>query len=172
MVGTRKLAKALGVSPSAVTKAVKEKRVTPACLNSKGDPQFIVEEARQEWLEKTAPLDSTGRCGIRTSDENTPTKDKKDAGDIARYNKARADREEAEAEKALLELGRLKQTLLPAVEVKVVWTQLMKGASQKFSGLPVHMLSRFPGLTADGRDYMRQRIREILDDLADWNLDE
>lgn len=170
LVGTRALAKALGVSPSSVTKAVAQNRIVPAIRDAKGRAKFVIADARRQWLANTAPLDSTGRHGIKTEDEGGEGKAEKNS-DISRYNKARADREEAEAERALLELEKLKRTLLPADELGVAWTQLLKGASQKFSGLPVHLLSRFPGLTPEGRDYLHQRIREILDDLAAWNLE-
>ncbi len=46
--------------------------------------------------------------------------------------------------------------------------QFLRAASQALSGLPAKQLSRYPGVTPEGRDFLTNEIRAILDGLAAW----
>ncbi len=40
--------------------------------------------------------------------------------------------------------------------------------NQSLAGLPVKLLSRYPGLTFEGRDFLTEELRAVLDDLGKW----
>jgi hypothetical protein len=168
LLGTRKLAKALGVVPSAVTRAFKEGRITPAEHDKKGNPLYDLEPTRRQWRSNTAPRASTGQPGIAPAPDNTVAPNNGDSN-LDRYNKARADKEEAIAAQEMLKLAELRKTLLPKDKMVAAFTQFLRAASQAFSGLPARVLSRHPGLSPDGRDNLTEEIRIILDDLSRWS---
>lgn len=156
LLGTRALARAMNVSPGAVTKAVKEGRLTPAKIVN-GRPLFDLDATRKQWR----PLTLTP--AIADADD--------DGGDDnARYRKARADKEEELAAQEKMETGRKKRELVPADEIVGVWAELLRAFSQSLSGIPQKTLSRFPGLTSEGRDFLIEQLRLILDDLSVWEM--
>lgn len=160
LVGTRALARLLGVSPAAVTKAVREGRLTPTEIVD-GRPMFDPEEARNEWRPDVAPPPVEGDDGDDT-----------DTDDNARYRKARADKEEAVAAQETLALEQMRGNLLPREEVSLSFTQFLRVANQALSGLPAKMFSRYPGMTQAGRDFLFDELRAVLDSLAEWEAAE
>jgi len=160
LVGTRELARRLGLSPSAVTKAKKEGRIQPAA--TKGTRKlYDVDDVRRKW----APLSTAPPDSPPPDSEGAPGEL---ASDNERYAKARADKEEALAAQEALELETLRGSLLPRDEITLSFTQFLRVANQSFSGLPAKLLSRYPGLTPDGRNFLIEEMRGILDGLAEW----
>lgn len=158
LLGTRALARALGVSAPVVTKAARDGRIQPAKVLN-GRALFDLDAVRQIWSPAGAeppPVDDG-----EFTDGTEPT-------DVQRYNTARADREEALAAQEKLELARMQGDLLPRGEVALAFTSFLRVASQAVSGLPAKTLSRHPGLTPAGRDFLAGELRTILDDLAAW----
>lgn len=154
LVGVRALAREFGVSHSAVIKAVKECRLTPAAVERDG-PKFDVEAARAEWRPSVPTTTDDDECG--------------DDDDNARYRKARADKEEAVAEQEKLKLAQLRRELLPASEVVMYWTNLIQAFGDKSRGVAPKVFSRFPGLTEEGRDFLTEELRTMTDDLSVWS---
>lgn len=164
LVGTRELARRLQVSPSAVTKAVKEGRIKPAASKG-GRNLFDVDECRRTWILAPSKLSSPPPP---PGEEDVPGAA---ASDNVRYAKARADKEEALAQQELMELETLRKTLLPRDELVMTFTQFLDVASQRLSGIPTKLLSRFPGMTPAGRDFLKDELRGILDGLGQWRPD-
>ncbi len=156
LLGTRALARALGVSAPAVTKAAREKRIQPAKVLN-GRALFDLDAVRQVWSPAGAepPADAEAVQNGDTSD-------------VQRYNKARADREESLAAQEVLELEKMRGALLPRDEVALSFTQFLRDTNQSLAGLPVKLLSRYPGLTPEGREFLTAELRAILDDLGKW----
>lgn len=154
LFGTRALARELGVTPPAVTKAVKDGRIAPAKIDGKR-ALFDLDEVRVKW-QPNALQSGTEDIGDSNNDDNV------------RYRKARADKEESLAAQEKLALGEMRKELLPASEVVAVWTQLLRAFSQTLSGMPPKLLSRYPGLTGEGRDFLTEMLRQAVDDLSAW----
>ncbi|MCD8139462.1 MAG: hypothetical protein LUE17_06750 [Planctomycetaceae bacterium] len=158
LVGTRELARRMGVSSAAVTKAMKDGRITPE-RNEGKRPLFSEQAVRAVWSPASIPPPPP--AGDDAEQKSTDS-------DNQRYYKARADKEEALVQQELLELGRLQKELLPASEIITVWSQLLRACSQNLSDVPQMLLSRFPGLTEAGRDFLQEQLRTVLDDLSAW----
>lgn len=156
LLGTRALARALGVSAPAVTKAVREERIRPSKVLN-GRALFDLDAVRTVWTPNRVEPPAEGEGDASG-----------DATDVQRYNKARADREESLAAQEALELEKMRGALLPRDEVALAFTQFLRVANQSFAGLPVKLLSRYPGLTPKGRDFLTREMRMILDDLGKW----
>lgn len=153
LLGTRALAREIGVTPAAVTKAVKEGRVTPTKVTRSG-PLFDLASVQAEW-----------QPALRSAKDG---EDDADCDDNARYRKGRADKEVALAGQEKLKLGHLEKELLSASELALVWSQMLGAFSQKLSGLPPKLFSRYPGLTEEGRNFLRDEMQAALDDLSRW----
>lgn len=163
LVGTRELARRLGVTAPAVSRAVREGRLQPAATKD-GRKLYDVEEARRKW----APLSASPAPAPPPPSPEEDDVPGANASDNERYAKARADKTEAEAAQEGLKLAEMEKSLLSREELVLSFTSCLRVAGQGFSGLPARLLSRFPGLTPAGRDFLATEIRAILDDLAKW----
>jgi hypothetical protein len=164
------LARALGITSAAVGQAVKRGKITPTVILEDGRKLFDLDDVRLEWTPGSA-----GREGVKepapapymAAPVTAATPDE-ELSDVQRYNRARANKEEAVAQQELLSVGKMRSNLLPREEVALAFTQFLRSASQSLSGLPAKLLSRFPGLSTDGREFLTAEIRAVLDDLAMW----
>jgi hypothetical protein len=173
-------AAALGVTVSAVYKAIKEGRLT-AVTASDGTIRVNSTTMRDEWIRNTnstrvrvgqgvRPLRSRESKPLRPREERVPQTDNritKTHEAIPDYDESRARTEHLKAE--LLELDRKTKEgrLVPLEEVQAKWVEIVVQARTKLLGIPTKAKQRLPDLDVDAINVLDDLVREALEDLAE-----
>lgn len=148
----RAYARHRGVSPEAVSKAVKTGRITTE-PNGKIDP----ERADQEWDANTDPSRNAPRAPkIHDNDEASRTP----ATGLPPYSQSRAIREAYEARLSKLDFEVKSGKLINADEVRVVAFNASRMARDKMMGLPDRVSSILAGIS-DGHEINKLLSAEI-----------
>lgn len=157
------LARRLGVSETAVRKAVDVGRIIPALVDANGRRWFIEETARAQWTRNTLPEKETGTTRV-VGDH---------AFDDGKLNitKAKALREASQAEMNVLKMKRMKKELVDADEVARSWEKHIVDVKQLFLAFPVKLKMHFPSLTNEDLTLIKGWIVDILETLAKGCLD-
>lgn len=194
LISIREAARRLGVSDTAVHKAIKAGRVAVAGKTDSGRPLMDWTDTQRRWLansdvSKRSHVGSKG-SPVRANDPpprvQLPTSSRMDdgpdaggdlgagltAGDGPRsgrgpgYAQARAAREVFQAKLAKLEYEQKVGKLIDADEVKVAWFKHITAAKTKILGVPAACKSRCSDLPLEVVATIEQVCREALEDLA------
>lgn len=166
----RELARRLGVSETAVRKAVADGRLSPAKLDERGRKLFDEDLARNQWHVKTLP--QTDTCLPKVGAPAEPPPDP--VCELAFGKKlgpadARAARDASTAEINILKLKRMKRELVPAEDVARLWEKHAAEAKRLLLSLPMELRLHIPALNADNIQLIEDRLIGILDTLSAWN---
>lgn len=176
-ISLRAYAKRRGVSPEAVSKAISDGRLRESVVFVDGQPKIAsYEVATIEWTANTRPrIDNPHPhrpepAQPRADDvalEMSPTEA------IARYNVARALREESAARResaladiAELEAGEKKGELVPVAEARADVIDKFTIVKTKILGVPTRVGQRVPHLAAEVVPVIDALLREVLEELA------
>lgn len=190
LISIREAARRLGVSDTAVHKAIKAGRVVVASKTESGRPLMAWEDTERRWLansdvSKRSHVGGRGSA-VRAKDAprvNLPTSDRMDeadpAGDIGGdgpksgrgpgYAQARAAREVYLAKLAKLDYEQKVGKLIDADEAKLVWFRHITSAKTRIMGIPAACKSRYSDLPLAVVAIIDQVCREALEDLASGN---
>lgn len=195
-ISLREAGRRLGVSDTAVRKAIKDGRVTSVTKNpGNGRPEVMWPAARDEF---TGNSDTTRRSHVgsrggasRAADYaqkpevELPTNDRLDelpeladgsagasgtagpkSGRGGQYNQARAAREVYQAKLAKLEYEQKIGKLVDADEVAAKWSKMIAAAKTRIMGIPAECKSRLSDLPLEVVAVIDTACREALEDLA------
>jgi hypothetical protein len=189
-ISIRETARRLGVSDTAVHKAIKAGRVAVAGKTDSGRPLMDWEDTERRWkansdVSKRSHVGPQGsarraqdapRVELPTSSRMDEAPD--DGGDSiqsgdgprsgrgAGYAQARAAREVFQAKLAKLEYEERTGKLVNADEVKVAWYKHITAAKTRIMGIPASCKSRYSDLPLAVVAVIDQVCREALEDLA------
>lgn len=166
-------AKHRGVTPAAVTTAIKSGRIASAVVTQNGKQLVDLEKADELWQRNTlqqppaakpgpAPERPTARQ-LRDLIESLPE------DDIPDLNQSRARREHYQAEKARLEALQGRGELVPAADVKAQAFALARQVRDALMGIPDRLAPQLAA-TQDARvchHLLGEEIRVALRGLAD-----
>lgn len=191
LISIREAARRLGVSDTAVHKAIKTGRVSTASQTGSGRPLMDWSDTERRWL-ANSDVSKRSHVGARGSPRraddaprvNLPTSDRMDEGpgapdtgqDIggdgprsgrgAGYAQARAAREIYQAKLAKLEYDERVGKLIDADEAKVAWFKHITAAKTRIMSIPAACKSRHGDLPLAVVALIEQVCREALEDLA------
>lgn len=164
-----------GVSPAAVTTAIKTGRIRAAVVTRNGKELLDRDKADELWGKNTLQQ-SPGSGGARLAPVSTPTDEQLRSlieglpeDQIPDLNDSRARREHYLAEKARLEALRGREELVPAADVKAEAFALARSVRDGMMRLP-DRLAPLLAATLDAREVHRmltEEIRIALRGLAD-----
>ena len=193
LIGIREAARRLGVSDTAVHKAIKAGRVTVAGRTEKSQRPLVAwPQAQTDWLansdgSKRSHVGSTGsprraadpvpdvalpvsaRPDEAPAQETTPTMGDAPIGRQAQgpsYAQSRAIREAYQARLAKLEYEQKSGKLIDADEVKITWFKHIKAAQTRIMGVPAACKTRVPDLPLVLVATIEAIVREAMEDLA------
>lgn len=171
LISGRELARRLGVSETAVRKAVVAGRLTSAETDLKGRNWYTEESARKQWAVSTRPEKSTGRAHVVDADDAAETKSPAatSSRSVRSLNEEQARHIAIKAETDALKLQQMKGELVRVDDVAKVWEKQVEQAKRMFLALPKEMKMHIPRLTVDDTTLIENRIVAILNDLAAWN---
>lgn len=181
-------ADALGVSRTAVYKAIKQGRL-PVIRTADGRELIKSETLREDWFANTmakigvGPKPPAGEKAFppprpkhqREEQEfpiDEPKRDRSlaapEPGDIVPdYNESRARTEYLKAELLELERKEKEGLLVRAADVQAKWIEVLTISRTKVLGVPSKAKQRIPDLTQDQIAILEDIIREALEELAD-----
>lgn len=189
LISIREAARRLGVSDTAVHKAIKAGRVAVAGKTDSGRPLMDWPDTERRWLansdvSKRSHVGSRG-SPVRAQDAprvNLPTSDRMDEGSQGdgaelgtdgprsgrggSYAQARAAREVFQAKLAKLEYEERTGKLIDADQAKVAWFKHITAAKTRILGIPAACKSRYADLPLAAVAIIDQVCREALEDLA------
>lgn len=192
LISIREAARRLGVSDTAVHKAIKAGRVTVAGRTPTSDrPLVSWPQAQTDWLansdtskrshvgskgsprrsadpEPDVKLATSGRPDEAHTPETTPVGGdnlpRTSAGPS--YAQSRAVREAYQARLAKLDFEQKSGKLVDADEVKIAWFKHIKAAQTRIMGVPAACKTRVPDLPLAVVATIEAIVREALEDLA------
>lgn len=191
-VSIREAARRLGVSDTAVHKAIKAGRVDVAGQTAGGRPLLDWEDTKKRYqansdVSKRSHVGSRG-SPVRANDApqvKLPTSSNMDEGDTPSgediggegpksgrgpgYAQARAARELYEAKLSKLKYDKEIGKLIDADEAKVAWYKHITAAKTKIMGIPAACKSRYSDLPLHVVALIEQACREALEDLSSGN---
>lgn len=140
-------------APSAVTRAIKEGRITTIQVD--GREMIEVAVADIQWGQNTrARVDSTSASAVTQAPPDPP----KDAGTSTSYDEARRRRETAEAHIAEMKQAEMEATLIRVDAVRAAWAAKITGARDALLQIP----SRIAPVLAAETDLVR--VTGLLED--------
>lgn len=163
------------VSQEAVRKAIEAKRITTVLEN--GKVRIDPEVADIQWARNTDSKQSeranAGKLKNAPPSGESPGKGRESAAGGDDYFAARARRERADAEKAEIELERLRGTVVDAAGTRNAAMALGRMLRDSLMGLPVKLAPEFASMTDafEIERHMEAALRRILDDLARASAD-
>ena len=191
LISIREAARRLGVSDTAVHKAIKAGRVNVAGKTDGGRPLMDWPDTERRWLSNSDPSKRShvgSRGSSRREDDaprvNLPTSNRMDEGDAGAdlgsadaarsggtgrgpgYAQARAAREVYQAKLAKLEYEQKIGKLVDADEVKVAWFKHITAAKTRILGIPSACKSRYADLPLAVVAVIEKVCHEALEDLA------
>lgn len=169
LITGRELARRLGVSETAVRKAVKAGRIRPSKINAKGNNLFIENVARAEWNRNTMPEKSTGRKVA-----GAPPSPLADVGEslslpVLSAHEVRAVVGQQQARILAVKADVAEKKVVDIEAVAKIWERQVEKAKRLFLALPVELRMLFPSMTNDDMSLVENRIVAILNDLAAWD---
>lgn len=182
-ISIREAARRLGVSDTAVHKAIKAGRVVVAGKTDSGRPLMDWADTERRWLansdaSKRSHVGSQG-SPIRSQDAprvNLPTSNRMDEGASVvepgtgarggSYAQARAAREVFQAKLAKLEYEERIGKMIDADQAKVAWFKHITAAKTRIMGIPAACKSRYSDLPLAVVATIEQVCRDALEDLA------
>jgi hypothetical protein len=184
LISIREAARRLGVSDTAVHKAIKAGRVSVAGKTDSGRPLMDWSDTGRRWLvnsdaSKRSHVGSRG-SPVRAQDAprvDLPTSNRMDEGATAggepgtgmrggSYAQARAAREVFQAKLAKLEYEERTGKLIDADQAKVAWYKHITAAKTRIMGIPAACKSRYSDLPLAVVATIEAVCREALEDLA------
>lgn len=161
LISLRAYARHRGVSPEAVSKAVKGGRIKEAVVFVRGAPKISdVEIADREWEANTRPS--------AASPAPLPLPD-----DVPNYNVSRALREAAAArrENALADLAEIEvaeklEEVVPVEEARAHILDKFTIVKTRILGVPTLVAQRLPHLAEEVVPLLTELLREVLEELA------
>lgn len=188
LISKSEAADALGVSRTAVYKAIKQGRL-PVIRTADGRELIKSETLREDWFANTmakigvGPKPPAGEKAFppprpkRQSEEqelpvDEPKRDRSlaapEPGDIVPdYNESRARTEYLKAELLELERKEKEGLLVRTADVQAKWIEVLTISRTKVLGVPSKAKQRIPDLTQDQIAILEDIIREALEELAD-----
>lgn len=190
LIGIREAARRLGVSDTAVHKAIKAGRVTVAGRTEKSDRPLVAwPQVQDDWLANsdTSKRSHVGSKGSPRRDADPvpavplPVSARPDEvplrappaaqaeqrqSNAPSYAQSRAVREAYQARLAKLEFEQKSGKLVDADEVKVRWFKLVTAAKTKILGIPAACKTRVADLPLAVVTAIDMVCREALEDLA------
>lgn len=190
LIGIREAARRLGVSDTAVHKAIKAGRVTVAGrTESSQRPLVAWPQTQDDWLansdsSKRSHVGSRGspkreadpEPEVKLATSNAPqpeqpapppaSSDSTPGRGAPSYAQSRAVREAYQARLAKLDFEQKSGKLVDADEVKVAWFKHIKAAQTRIMGLPSACKTRVPDLPLAVVATIEAIVREALEDLA------
>ena len=192
LIGIREAARRLGVSDTAVHKAIKAGRVTVAGRTEKSDRPLVAwPQVQNDWL---ANSDTQKRSHVGSKGSPRRAADPKPAVTLATssspdeapapdatptmgadapmsrqgpsYAQSRAVREAYQARLAKLEFEQKSGKLIDADEVKVRWYKMITAAKTRILGIPAACKTRVADLPLTVVTAIDMVCREALEDLA------
>jgi excisionase family DNA binding protein len=181
-------ADALGVSRTAVYKAIKQGRL-PVIRTADGRELIKSETLREDWFANTMAKIGVGpkppagekafpppRPKRQPEEQELPVDEPKrdrslaapEPGDIVpEYNESRARTEYLKAELLELERKEKEGLLVRAADVQAKWVEVITISRTKVLGVPSKAKQRIPDLSQDQIAILEDIIREALEELAD-----
>ena len=161
LISKSEAATVLGVSPAAVTHAIKKGRIVP--VQRDGKEWIDGETLREQW--------GNARSRMRNVNSRVPKSEPKTvvrtAEDLPDYNESRARTEWLKAELMELERAEKEGELVRADEVSKTWGDLVAITRTKMMAVPSKAKQRIPEIPADAFVALEEIVREALEDLAD-----
>lgn len=150
----RAFARHLGVSHTAVRKAIDSGRLAGSVVWLDGKPKIAnVELAETEW--------HGGRRPQATDEPDA------DADEGSGYPAHRARREAAQADLAELKLRERRGELVVAEEVAREWADQVVAVKTRLLGVPTRLRQQLPSVSSAVAGMVEDLIREVLEELAD-----
>ena len=160
LISKSEAATVLGVSPAAVTHAIKKGRIVP--VQRDGKEWIDGETLREQW--------GNARSRMRNVNSRVPKAEPKTAvrtaEDLPDYNESRARTEWLKAELMELERAEKEGELVRADEVSKAWCDLVAITRTKVMAVPSKAKQRIPEIPADAFVALEEIVREALEDLA------
>ena len=165
LISKSEAATVLGVSPAAITHAIKKGRIVP--VRRDGKEWIDGETLREQW--------GNARSRMRNVNSRVPKpgvvgdvgKVSRAAEDLPDYNESRARTEWLKAELMELERAEKEGELVRADEVSKTWGDLVAITRTKMMAVPSKAKQRIPEIPADAFVALEEIVREALEDLAD-----
>ena len=157
LISAAELARQIGVTPAAVTHAVKENRIS-VIRDERGRPRFDPQVAAREWQENSQYRHaSSGARALLIAEGSKP---KRNIADV------RLTRETFEAKMAELKLKKMTGELVPVDEVESAWASIVIAIRTKLMAVPTKARLRAPDLSNRHVELLEELIREALEDLG------
>lgn len=160
LISKSEAATVLGVSPAAITHAIKKGRIVP------------VDRDGKEWINGETLREQWGNARSRMRNVNSrvskpePKTVVRTAEDLPDYNESRARTEWLKAELMELERAEKEGELVRADEVSKAWGDLVAITRTKIMAVPSKAKQRIPEIPADAFVALEEIVREALEDLA------
>lgn len=174
-------ADALGVSRTAVYKAIKQGRL-PVVRSADGRELIKSETLREDWFANTMKKVGVGPKPPAGEKEFPPPRPKRQAEERDRslagpepgeivpdYNESRARTEYLKAELLELERKEKEGLLVRAADVEAKWIEVITISRTKVLGVASKAKQRIPDLTQDQIAILEDIVREALEELAEGN---
>jgi excisionase family DNA binding protein len=175
-------ADALGVSRTAVYKAIKQGRL-PVVRSADGRELIKSETLREDWFANTMKKVGVGPKPPAGEKEFAPPRPKRQAEEpeprrlteaepgeiVPDYNESRARTEYLKAELLELERKEKEGLLVRAADVEAKWVEVITISRTKVLGVPSKAKQRIPDLTQDQIAILEDIVREALEELAEGN---
>jgi excisionase family DNA binding protein len=183
-------ADALGVSRTAVYKAIKQGRL-PVVRSADGRELIKSETLREDWFANTMKKVGVGPKPPAGEKEFPPPRPKRRAQEpelppdpprrerslagpepgeiVPDYNESRARNEYLKAELLELERKEKEGLLVRAADVEAKWVEVITISRTKVLGVPSKAKQRIPDLTQDQIAILDDIVREALEELAEGN---
>ena len=165
LISKSEAATVLGVSPAAITHAIKKGRIVP------------VQRDGKEWIDGETLREQWGNARSRMRNVNSRVPKPGCVGDVGKvskaqedlpdYNESRARTEWLKAELMELERAEKEGELVRADEVSKTWGDLVAITRTKMMAVPSKAKQRIPEIPADAFVALEEIVREALEDLAD-----
>ena len=153
----RKYAKHRGVSPEAVSKAVKQGRISTV-TDENGRRKIDPNAADNEWAK------NTDKAKIREPSAELDSDDEKPRGPS--YAQSRAIREAFAARLAKLEFEEKIGRLVDGDETRKLWVTVAAIVRTKVMGIPSKIRQVIPNISLDQYLVIERIVRETLEDVA------
>lgn len=192
LISIREAARRLGVSDTAVHKAIKAGRVTVAGRTPTSDRPLVAwPQAQSDWLansdtqkrshvgskgspRRAADPEPTVKLATSSRPDEAPAPEAAQVGGDTlpgraagpSYAQSRAVREAYQARLAKLEYEQKSGKLVDADEVKIAWFKHIKAAQTRIMGVPAACKTRVPDLPLVVVATIEAVVREVMEDLA------